>query len=92
MHSTLIETTVDLAFSGSDWLGKFAFAPSAAVSLSDFKALARTIGSGPPSLPSASQQASAGLQRLTPLMSPAADDADGADGNHPHLPASDSSA
>src|SRR5208282_540265 len=71
-------------FSGAEWGGRFASAPSAAFLVLDFNELARTVGTGPSPLPSASLatvRRDAAAKPLTGLNSGmGADDADGADG------------
>ena len=76
-----------LVFSGADWGGRFASAPSAAVPALDFNGLARTVGALPRPLPSASLATVRRSGAAKPLagldFGAGADDADGADGCAP---------
>src|SRR5262249_29895029 len=85
-HSRVLQPGAPV-FSGADWGGGFASAPSAAVPALFFHGLVRTGGAMPLPLPSASRatvridRAANSLVRLDFGMG--ADDADGADGSAP---------
>src|SRR5215207_8354205 len=85
-HSRVLQPGVPV-FSGPDWGGGFASAPSAAIPALFFRGLVRTVGALPLPLPSASWATVRTGRAAKPLagldFGMDADDADGADGSAP---------